>query len=73
MMVNFSSFSFGISDTLEFVFAASDLIEAGWDAARWNRDSHGTGHTFAQFRSIYDIRLEELKRATERNHVRQCR
>ncbi|MBT8420678.1 MAG: hypothetical protein KJO08_07440 [Gammaproteobacteria bacterium] len=46
-----------LTDALEFVFAASDLIETGWDAARWNSDSHGNGHTFARFRSIYDIQL----------------
>lgn len=55
-----------LTDTLEFVFAASDLIEAGWDAARWNNDSHGDGHTFARFRSVYDIQLRELKRAAAR-------
>nr|VFK50635.1 MAG: hypothetical protein BECKTC1821D_GA0114238_11157 [Candidatus Kentron sp. TC] len=56
-----------LTDALEFVFAASDLIEAGWDAARWNNDSHGDGHTFARFRSIYEIQLRELRRAMERS------
>nr|VFK19397.1 MAG: hypothetical protein BECKLPF1236B_GA0070989_11712 [Candidatus Kentron sp. LPFa] len=54
-----------LTDALEFVFAASDLIEAGWDAARWNGDSGGTGHTFARFRSVYDMQLAELKRALD--------
>ncbi len=50
-------------DALEFVFAASDLIEAGWDAARWDREPHGAGHSFARFRASSDIGLAELKRA----------
>ena len=54
-----------LTDSLEFVFAASDLIESGWDAAQWNRELHGTGHTFARFRFIYDIELEKLKLAME--------
>ncbi len=54
-----------LTDALEFVFAASDLIEAGWDAAHWNREAHGTGHTFARFRAAYDMGLMELKRAIE--------
>lgn len=52
-----------LTDALEFVFAASDLIEAGWDAAQWNREPHGIGHNFARFRGDYDIGLAELKRA----------
>jgi hypothetical protein len=52
-----------LTDALEFVFAASDLIEAGWDAAQWDREAHGQGHTFARFRDEYPITLAELKRA----------
>lgn len=52
-----------LTDALEFVFAASDLIEAGWSAEHWNSDPHGDGHTFARFRRSYDIGLEKLKRA----------
>lgn len=53
-----------LTDALEFVFAASDFIEAGWDAQRWNQDSHGWGHSFARFRCEYDTVLAELRRAT---------
>jgi hypothetical protein len=52
-----------LTDSLEFVFAASDLIEAGWDVTHWNSEPHGDGHTFARFRNSYDIGLAELKRA----------
>jgi len=53
-----------LTDALEFIFAASDFIEAGWDAQRWNSDAHGWGHTFARFRSEYDMALAELRRTT---------
>lgn len=52
-----------LTDALEFVFAASELIEAGWDGARWNHDPHGTGHNFAMFRWGYREVIPQLKRA----------
>ena len=56
-------FLYFFTDALEFVFAASDLIEAGWNAAQWNNKPHGKGHSFARFRGDYDITLAELKMA----------
>lgn len=53
-----------LTDALEFTFAASDLIEAGWDARRLASDAMGWGHSFARFRSSYDKSLSELRRAT---------
>jgi len=53
-----------LTDALEFVFAASDFIEAGWDGQRWNSEAGGWGHSFARFRSEYDIGLAELRRTT---------
>jgi len=53
-----------LTDALEFVFAAADLIEAGWDANRWVSEAGGWGHSFARFRWGYDIGLAELRRAT---------
>jgi hypothetical protein len=52
-----------LTDTLEFVFAASDLIEAGWDAQRWNAAPHGWGHSFARFRAGYNRAPADLRRA----------
>jgi len=52
-----------LTDALEFVFAASDLIEAGWDAFRWNQDPHGAGHSFARFRWGYKEMVSQLKQA----------
>lgn len=54
-----------LTDALEFVFAASDLIEAGWDAKPWIGDAHGVGHTFARFRWGYAERLAALKAAVQ--------
>lgn len=54
-----------LTDALEFVFAASDLLDAGWDAAEWNREPHGTGHSFARFCASYPLSYAELKRVTE--------
>jgi hypothetical protein len=49
------------TNTLEFVFAASDLIEAGWDIATWR--GHGTAmtHPFGAYWANYDECLQELK------------
>lgn len=52
-----------LTDVLEFVFSASDFIEAGWDAGRWNAQSHGVGHNFARFRSGFDAGIKDLKLA----------
>lgn len=53
-----------LTDALEFIFAASDLIDAGWDATRWNSEPKGWGHSFARFRSNYDLAVLELRKAT---------
>jgi hypothetical protein len=53
-----------LTDTLEFIFAASDFIDAGWDAQRWTSEAHGWGHTFSRYRSEFDTGLAELLRAT---------
>lgn len=58
-----------LTDALEFAFSASDLIEAGWNAGRWCRDSHGWGHSFARFRASYGARLAELKHARPKSRA----
>lgn len=52
-----------LTDALEFIFAASDFIDAGWDAKRWNSDVSGFGHSFARFKHNYRHSLAELKSA----------
>ncbi len=52
---------FFLTNTLEFVFAASDLIEAGWDVKAWSELSTTMSHPFARYRINYDLHLKELK------------
>lgn len=52
-----------LNDALEFIFAASDLIDAGWDAKSWHEEPFGTGHSFSRFLRRYDHNLRELKAA----------
>ena len=57
---NFNAVVF-FTNTLEFVFAASDLIEAGWDVTRWIKTATPMSHPFAEFRVDYAERLARLK------------
>lgn len=50
-----------LTNTLEFVFAASELVEAGWDIQTFvSRDSTGT-HPFGSYLVSYKSNLEALK------------
>lgn len=42
-----------LTDTLEFVFIAADLIECGWDASQWLKQGHGVGHPLARYLFLY--------------------
>jgi hypothetical protein len=57
---NFNAVVFFI-DALEFVFAASDLIEAGWDVRVWADQYSSVRHPFDCVRIDYRQRLENLK------------
>lgn len=57
---NFNTVVF-FTETLEFVFAASDLIEAGWDVNAWSELSTTMSHPFARYRINYAMHLQELK------------
>lgn len=57
---NFDIVGFFI-DTLEFVFAASDLMEAGWNVKAWSEAHTMMSHPFAAFRVNYPMRLQRLK------------
>ena len=50
------------TDTLEFVFAASDLVQAGWDIDRWTKQPSSLSHPFGQYRINYSQQLSELKK-----------
>lgn len=51
------------TSVLEFVFVASDLIEAGWDARAWSARSYTGSHSFTGFRHQYGLSLRDLKEA----------
>jgi hypothetical protein len=57
---NFDAVTF-FTQTLEFVFAASDLVEAGWDVKAWSKTWTSMSHPFARYRANYRNELEELK------------
>jgi hypothetical protein len=58
---NFDLVTF-FTDTLEFVFASSDLIDCGWNATLWSQKMSTLSHPFDRFLKSYDAALEELKR-----------
>ncbi len=51
------------TEALEFIFAASDLIECGWNIEDWSKQSSTVSHPFDRFRLDYEPRLNDLKRA----------
>ena len=57
---NFDAVVFFI-DTLEFVFAASDLMEAGWDVKPWSETYTTMSHPFSRYRVNYAAGLQMLK------------
>ncbi|OTP75409.1 hypothetical protein PAMC26577_13370 [Caballeronia sordidicola] len=52
-----------LTDTLEFIFAASDFIDSGWDARAWAAHPHSANHLFASFRWGYCERVDALTTA----------
>ena len=52
---------FFLTDTLEFVFAASDLIDAGWDIVTWCETGYHVHHPFGAYMERYPCELEKLK------------
>lgn len=49
-----------LTETLEFVFGASDLVEAGWDFKRWYDGVRGTAHPFSEYLRNYPRSLQML-------------
>lgn len=49
-------------NTLETIFALSDLIEAGWDVNNWCKNGTVMAHPFAAFRVNYKANLAHLKK-----------
>ena len=49
-----------LTNTLEFIFAASDLVDAEWDIENWC-DSLHLGHPFARYLVEYDSAFDQLE------------
>jgi hypothetical protein len=56
----FSSFAF-LTNTLEFVFAISDLLEIGWSFQAWYEHGLGMSTEFSNYVINYKAHLAELK------------
>jgi hypothetical protein len=62
---NFSCFAF-LTDTLEFIFAASDLIDCGWNSQEYI-SRHGTmSHFISHYIINYELNLKELEKAIQK-------
>ena len=51
-----------LTDTLEFVFAASDLVEAGWNIHDWIKRGSHIRHPFGSYLEDYAENWKELNR-----------
>ena len=51
-----------LTDTLEFVFSASDLVEAGWNIPDWMKRGPHPHHPFGSYLGSYLENWKELKR-----------
>ena len=49
------------TDTLEFVFGASDLMESRWDIGEWSRRGSSLSHRFGAYCASYQERLAKLR------------
>lgn len=49
-----------LTTTLEFVFAASDLIDAGWDIRDWCAGNREFSHPFSQYLNTYENGISKL-------------
>lgn len=53
-------FTIFLTETLEFIFAAAELVECGWDGAAWKRKPHTASHWFSRYLSGYSEYTREL-------------
>lgn len=52
-----------LTDTLEFVFCASDLIECGWDIADWCKKAQIPRHPFSYYLRDYNTNISKFLKA----------
>jgi hypothetical protein len=65
---NWSVISFFV-DTLEFVFGASELVEAGWNITEWCKQSTVMSHPFCEYKIEYNTRLQRLHHLLDASKV----
>lgn len=54
------------TETLEFIFGASDLVDAGWDIHTWVKQESTLSHPFDNYRFSYSNNLLEFKELCKR-------
>ncbi|MDP9812660.1 hypothetical protein J2W42_005530 [Rhizobium tibeticum] len=57
---HFTEFAF-LTDTLEFVFAASDLLDVGWDLNGWIENGSTMTHAFGAYIVSFSVNMQRLK------------
>ncbi|AYX27224.1 hypothetical protein EGY16_02805 [Burkholderia pseudomallei] len=57
---HFTEFAF-ITDTLEFIFAVSDLLDLGWDFKGWMDEGLSMMHPFGSYAVNYPQNISRLK------------
>jgi ApeA N-terminal domain 1 len=55
------------TDTLEFIFVTSELVECGWKVTRWIKQPGGMAR-FKDYIRSYELALKEVKKAAAVNH-----
>ena len=51
-----------VTESLEFVFGASELLDCGWDIAEWRARALGRGHPYGRYLAGYTDNVATLKR-----------
>ena len=59
--VNFFDTVVFFTDTLEFVFGTSDLLQSGWDMNEWTKRYGGHSHRFGEYLNTYRESLAKLQ------------
>lgn len=59
-----------LTKTLEFIFGAADLVDAGWDLLGWSQQDREFGHPFREYVRRYPTELAKFKIAWEEQDKR---
>ena len=54
-----------LTNSLEFIFFASDLLDAGWNIVDWCHKAKPVGHPFHEYLISYQEDMSRLKSALE--------